>query len=78
MLVVDALRYREAQAKAKNIVQNQKPVPPVQRPGAAPNKGVDNQARIEAIQKQLAATPNSQQGARLAVQLLHAKRAAAR
>jgi hypothetical protein len=76
MLVVDALRYREAQAKAKKLVQHAKPVPPVQRPGTAPARGQAQADTIQHLERRLAGA-KGQSGLRVAAQLLAARRASA-
>ena len=51
LLVHDATRYRQAQQKAKDAAA--KPVPPVQRPGVAQPRGAAQDAKIQALAKQL-------------------------
>ena len=76
MLVVDALRYREAQAKAKTLVTHAKPVPPVQRPGTAPSKGQAQADTIANLERQLVGAKGAN-ALRLAAQLTQARRNAA-
>src|SRR5262249_33307895 len=54
LLVRDATLWREAQAKAKAAAQ--KPVPPVQRPGAARSESAASEAQIQALGKRLEST----------------------
>lgn len=70
LLIRDALRYREASAKAK--VPAAKPVPTVQQPGVARPAGAADADRIEALSKRLDKTGDI----RVAAQLLAARRAA--
>jgi hypothetical protein len=51
LLIHDATRYRQAQQKAKDAAA--KPVPPVQRPGVAQPRGAAQDAKIQALAKQL-------------------------
>lgn len=51
LLVRDAMKYRSAQKAAKTATR--KPVPPVQRPGAAPNKGEAQAADINILRNKL-------------------------
>jgi hypothetical protein len=53
LILRDAVKWREAQQKAKTVQGNAKPLPPVQRPGVAPNKGAQAQANIQALTTQL-------------------------
>ena len=76
LLILDGIRYREAQQKAKEVVA--KPVPPVQRPGVSQPKGAAVDAEIQALGKKLDNARNSNEGARLAAQILAARRRAAR
>jgi len=74
LLIRDATLWREAQAKAKTA--SIKPVPPVQRPGAATVKNAGVHAEIQNLQKQLE-TATGQRAMRLAAQLVAARRSAA-
>jgi hypothetical protein len=65
-------RYREAQRKAKDVVA--KPVPPVQRPGVSQPRGAAQDARIQALTKQLEASGSLKDAAAL----IAARRKAAR
>jgi hypothetical protein len=72
LLIRDATLWREAQAKAKAAAV--KPVPPVQRPGAAtPRQGTD-EARVQHLTQRLEQTGSL----RDAAALLRARRAATR
>ena len=70
LLVRDATLWREAQAKAKAAAQ--KPVPPVQRPGAARSESAASEAQIQALGKRLESTGSL----RDAAALVRARRAA--
>ena len=74
LLIRDATLWREAQTKAKAKAAAVKPVPPVQRPGAAtPRQGTD-EARVQHLTQRL-----EQSGSlRDAAALVRARRAAAR
>lgn len=50
-IILDAIKYREAQ-KAKPVAVA-KPVPPVQRPGAAPPRGAAKAGNLQALNQQL-------------------------
>jgi len=50
-LIVDAVRWREAQAKAREAVK--KPVPPVQRPGVSQGKDAARQQELQNLEKQI-------------------------
>jgi hypothetical protein len=69
LLIRDAVLWREAQAKAKAAAV--KPVPPVQRPGAARPAGAERAQRLESLSKRLESTGNL----RDAAALLRARRA---
>lgn len=73
-LLLDAARYREAQAKLR--VKPAVPVPPVLRPGAAPSKGAAAQAAVQEAADEL---KNAKGNASLkaATKLLHSMRRAA-
>jgi hypothetical protein len=51
MLIIDATKWRDAQAKAKTVTA--KPVPPVQRPGTSQDKAPAHAAEIATLNKQL-------------------------
>ncbi len=71
MLILDGIRYREAQSKAKTVTA--KPLPPVQRPGVSPGKGAATEARVQTLTKQL---PNAKglNAVRAAAELYRARR----
>lgn len=71
-LVIDGVKYREAQAARKAAVAQ--PKPPVQRPGVAQPKGAAVQAQVQALSQKLDQTGNAKDAARL----IAARRAAAR
>ncbi len=73
MLVIDATRWREAQAKAKTVAA--KPVPPVQRPGVAKPAGAENQARLLTIAEKFGRTRGVEQ-LRAGAELIKARRPA--
>jgi hypothetical protein len=70
LLIRDATLWREAQAKVKAAAT--RPVPPVQRPGAAPSQGAASEAQIQALNKRLETTGSL----RDAAALVRARRAA--
>jgi hypothetical protein len=72
LLILDATRWREAQAKAKQV--QAKPVPPVQRPGVAQGKNAAREAEIANLDQKLERTGSLKDAAAL----LRARRAAAR
>jgi hypothetical protein len=74
-LIIDAVRWREAQAKARQAAV--KPVPPVQRPGNAQPRGAVQAATIQNLEQQLGSA-RGQNAIRLAAQLTAARRAAQR
>jgi hypothetical protein len=63
LLILDATRWREAQAKAKQI--QAKPVPPVQRPGTAQGKGAAREAEIANLTTKLERTGSLKDAAAL-------------
>jgi hypothetical protein len=63
LLIRDATLWREAQAKAKAATA--RPVPPVQRPGAAPSQGAASEAQIQALSKRLESTGSLRDAAAL-------------
>ncbi len=75
MLVLDAMRWRDAQAKVKSV--QARPVPPVQRPGTAQPRGAAQAAQVQSLEKQLSSARGNN-AIRLAAQLTAARRAAAR
>ena len=76
LMIHKAALWDKAQAKAKTVVQNAKPLPPVQRPGAAQPKGAAQAAQIETLGKKIDGARNYTEGAKLGAQLLRARRAA--
>ncbi len=72
LLILDGVRYREAQQKAKEVVA--KPVPPVQRPGVSQPRGAAQDAQIQALNKRLETSGNLKDAAAL----IAARRKAAR
>jgi hypothetical protein len=72
MLILDATRWREAQAKAKSVAA--KPVPPVQRPGVAQGRNAAREAELQNLTHKLERTGSL----RDAAALLRASRAARR
>ena len=73
LLITKAAKYDEAQKSAPKKVAA-KPVPPVQKPGAARPKGDEADSRIQNLEKQLERTGSE----KVAAELLLAKRAARR
>jgi hypothetical protein len=76
LLIRDATLWREAQQKAVSAAK--KPVPPVQRPGAAPVKNTGAHAEIQNLSRQLDQNPSGRNAAMVAAKLVAARRAAAR
>ncbi len=76
VLIHDAMKYREAKAAVAKPVP--KPLPPVQRPGVAPNKGAALEVEVQALGKKLDNARNSNEGARIAAKLIAARRRGAR
>jgi hypothetical protein len=70
LLIRDATLWREAQAKAKAAAT--KPVPPVQRPGAATSRAGTDEARVQHLTQRLEQTGSLKDAAAL----LRARRAA--
>lgn len=62
-LIIDAIKYREAQANLKKVVA--KPVPPVQRPGVPAVRGSAQDAEIKSLEQRLEQTGNAKDAARL-------------
>jgi hypothetical protein len=63
LLIRDATLWREAQAKAKAAAQ--KPVPPVQRPGAATSRAGTDEARVQHLAQRLEQTGSLRDAAAL-------------
>jgi hypothetical protein len=76
LLIRDATAWRQAQEKAATAAK--KPVPPVQRPGVTPSKQAGAHAEITNLQNLLNANPTGPNAARIAAQIVAARRAAAR
>ncbi|MGE5165135.1 MAG: hypothetical protein ACM3IH_14075 [Sphingobacteriales bacterium] len=73
LLILDGVKYREAKANiAKPLA---KPVKPVQRPGAAPDKGAASLGRLKAAQERLS-NARGLSAMDAAVEMLNAQRAA--
>jgi len=70
LLIRDATLWREAQAKAKAAAT--RPVPPVQRPGAATSRAGTDEARVQHLTQRLEQTGSLKDAAAL----LRARRAA--
>ena len=73
LLILDAVKFREAKANAAKAPP--KPVPPVQRPGAAPDKGAQQRATIESLKNNLS-TAKGHNSVEAAARLYRATRAA--
>jgi hypothetical protein len=73
LVIRDAMRWREAQAKAKAAAA--KPLPPVQRPGASQPKGAAQEAELDNLNRQLDKS-SGVNALRAAAKLVAAKRAA--
>jgi hypothetical protein len=71
LLIRDGVRYRDAQAAAKAAAQ--RPVPQVQRPGAAAPRGAEADARISALNSKLEASGNLRDAAALLIAQRQAK-----
>jgi hypothetical protein len=63
MLIRDGLRFRDAQKAARQA--SLKPVPPVQRPGVAPQRGAAHDAVVQNLTKRLDQTGTLKDAARL-------------
>ncbi len=74
LLVRDAYLYREARRAAKETPANKKPVPPVQRPGAARPAGQAQLNRIKSLEDQLVSAKGNA-SLRIATELMQARRA---
>jgi len=75
LLLLDGVKYREAKASVSKPTP--KPVPPVQRPGAAPNKGAQLVARVEEASQKLS-NARGNAAVQAGLELLRAQRAASR
>jgi hypothetical protein len=75
LIVRDAILWREAQAKAK--AASARPVPPVQRPGVAQGRGVQRDAELQNLSKQLD-NASGVNALRVAAKMQSLKRQAAR
>ncbi len=73
LLVHDAARYREAKARVKDINGKARPIPPVQRPGAALNREAAAEASLKDLEGSISKLP-SQQAMRAAAKLVVARR----
>jgi hypothetical protein len=76
LLIRDATLWRDAQAKAVNAAK--KPVPPVQRPGAATVKNAGAHAELQNLSKQLDSNPSGRNAAMIAAKIVAVRRAVAR
>src|SRR5579883_2135869 len=63
MLIRDGVRFRDAQRAARQA--SAKPVPPVQRPGAAQPRGAAHEAVVQNLTRRLEASGNIKDAARL-------------
>lgn len=75
LLIRDAIKWREVEKKEGTLSSQKKPVPPVQRPGAARSPGEGNSANVQNLRTELQ-NASGIQAARIAVQLMQAKRRA--
>jgi hypothetical protein len=75
LLILDAVKYRDAKATAAKAPP--KPIPPVQRPGTAPDKGAQVTARIGAMAEKLK-TARGNDAISVAAEMLRAQRQARR
>jgi len=75
LLILDGIKYRQAQARAKTV--QAKPLPPVQRPGVSQPKAAAQNAVMETLGKKLDNARNFTQGAKIAAEMLAARRQAA-
>ena len=82
LLIRDAVRYREGETAraqaAKKLVDAKKPIPPVQRPGAAGDKGTAHEAKIRTLSTQLNNATSTRQQLLAAAALRIEQRRAAR
>jgi hypothetical protein len=74
-LVYESTKYRDAQKAAK--VAEKKPLPPVQKPGVAPQRGASSQADIKTLEKQLESA-SGMNAIRIGQKLTQLRREAAR
>lgn len=74
-LVYESTKYRDAQKAAK--VAEKKPLPPVQKPGVAPQRGASSQADIKTLEKQLESA-SGMNALRIGQKLTQLRREAAR
>jgi hypothetical protein len=74
-LILDAFRWRQAQANQKAIASKRAPIPPVQRPGTVRPRGADNQADIQRLQRELDSA-TGERAVRLATRLHQLQRQA--
>jgi hypothetical protein len=72
-LILDAYRWRAAQAKAKTVTRA--PIPPVQRPGVARPSGAADYEQVSRIERELSGATGDR-AIRLATKLQRARRAA--
>jgi hypothetical protein len=73
LLLIDGIKYREAQQKVRDIPKQAKPIPPVQRPGASPGKGAQREALLKDLQHK-ADSASGINALRLRAQLVTARR----
>jgi hypothetical protein len=73
LLIRDGIKYREAKTAVSKVAA--KPLPPVQRPGAAQPRGAAREAELQTLSKQLD-TATGMSALRAAAKLTAAKRAA--
>jgi hypothetical protein len=72
-LILDAYRWRQAQAKARNVTKAS--IPPVQRPGVARPSGAADYEQLSRIERELSGATGDR-AIRLATRLQRARRAA--
>jgi hypothetical protein len=75
LLIRDGIKYREAKTAVSKVTA--KPLPPVQRPGAAQPRGAAREAEVQTLTKQLD-NSSGVSALRAAAKLVAAKRATAR
>src|SRR5262245_23515717 len=56
LIILDALLWRDAQAKAREISKQKASIPPVQKPGVSRPRGADSESEISSLEKQLSNT----------------------
>ena len=71
LLIRDGVRYRDAQAAARSAAV--RPVPSVQRPGAAAPRGADADARLSALNSKLEQSGSLKDAAALLAAQRHAR-----